>query len=94
MAKVKEGVVIILNENPGLLDSSSHPLFPPQSSDKARILLTWKDINYTVNSKEKSMHILKGVSGYASPGEILAIMGKRPLKPNNSSTRNRTEWDC
>ncbi|OMJ90762.1 hypothetical protein SteCoe_6841 [Stentor coeruleus] len=38
-------------------------------------LLEWKDIKYSVIHKDKETNILKGVSGYANSGEILAIMG-------------------
>ena len=49
--------------------------------------LTWTDINYTVKIKNQSaaarytgqpqvdLHVLKGVSGYALPGQTLFIMG-------------------
>ncbi|OMJ79366.1 hypothetical protein SteCoe_20610 [Stentor coeruleus] len=42
---------------------------------KDSYLLEWKDIKYSVNQKDKETVILKGVSGYANSGEILAIMG-------------------
>ncbi|OMJ90764.1 hypothetical protein SteCoe_6843 [Stentor coeruleus] len=38
-------------------------------------LLEWKDVKYSVNQKGKETIILKGVSGYANSGEILAVMG-------------------
>lgn len=49
--------------------------------------LTWTDINYTVKVKNQSrfarytgqttvdFHVLKGISGYALPGQTLFILG-------------------
>lgn len=38
--------------------------------------LTWSDVRVTVhNSKGEHQTVLHGVSGYAEPGEMLAIMG-------------------
>ena len=42
---------------------------------KISISLTWKDLTYTVQQDKQSIQILKGVSGFANPGEMLAIMG-------------------
>ena len=39
------------------------------------LYLTWKDIQFTATIEKKPSQILKGVSGFANPGEILAIMG-------------------
>ena len=40
------------------------------------VFLTWEDLWVTVtNGKEGSKSILEGVTGYAQPGELLAIMG-------------------
>lgn len=40
------------------------------------LVLTWKDIKYSISTaKNESKVILKGVSGEAEPGEMLAIMG-------------------
>lgn len=40
------------------------------------IYLTWKDLWVTVPDKKVGRRpILEGVSGYAQPGEVLAIMG-------------------
>jgi hypothetical protein len=45
---------------------------PEEGSD----FLTWKDLWVTVsNGKSGSRSILEGVTGYARPGEVLAIMG-------------------
>ena len=40
------------------------------------VFLTWEDLWVTVtNGKEGRKSILEGVTGYAQPGELLAIMG-------------------
>ncbi|CAG9327735.1 unnamed protein product [Blepharisma stoltei] len=45
------------------------------SDSKIQIQLVWEKIECTVKTKKGSESILKGVSGYSNPGEILAIMG-------------------
>jgi ABC-type glutathione transport system ATPase component len=44
-----------------------------------RALLTWEDVRVTVASGRppgaSDVRILDGISGYARPGEVLAIMG-------------------
>lgn len=43
---------------------------------RSGVYLTWKDLWVTIyNGKDASNAILKGLSGYASPGQVLAIMG-------------------
>jgi ABC-type glutathione transport system ATPase component len=45
-------------------------------SEEGTGFLTWKDLWVTVsNGKSGSRSILEGVTGYARPGEVLAIMG-------------------
>ncbi|KAF5183500.1 Abc transporter g family member, partial [Thalictrum thalictroides] len=40
------------------------------------VLLTWQDLWVTVSAGKNRTHpILQGLSGYAQPGEVLAIMG-------------------
>ena len=40
------------------------------------VFLTWQDLCVTVsNKKSGTKSILQGLSGYARPGELLAIMG-------------------
>lgn len=40
------------------------------------VYLTWEDVWVTVNKKEKgSKSILKGITGYACPSQVLGIMG-------------------
>ena len=40
------------------------------------VFLTWEDLWVTVsNGKSGSRSILQGLTGYARPGEVLAIMG-------------------
>nr|XP_023874543.1 ABC transporter G family member 11-like [Quercus suber]POE83395.1 abc transporter g family member 15 [Quercus suber] len=46
---------------------------PPEENG---VFLRWEDLWVTVtNGKEGSKSILEGVTGYAQPGELLAIMG-------------------
>jgi ABC-type multidrug transport system ATPase subunit/ABC-type multidrug transport system permease subunit len=40
-----------------------------------KIQLSWSNLSYSVRIKGKRREVLKGVSGYANPSEILAIMG-------------------
>jgi ABC-type multidrug transport system ATPase subunit len=50
-------------------------------SARPRVLLEWKDVKYSVGIKNKetkhtdSKEILHGISGFANPGQFLAIMG-------------------
>jgi ABC-type glutathione transport system ATPase component len=45
-------------------------------SEEGGVFLTWQDLWVTVsNGKSGSRSILEGVTGYARPGEVLAIMG-------------------
>ncbi|KAL5704510.1 ATP-binding cassette sub- G member 1 [Ranunculus cassubicifolius] len=39
------------------------------------VYMTWKDLWVTVSHKDGSHPILEGLTGYAQPGEVLAIMG-------------------
>lgn len=41
------------------------------------VFLTWKDLTVTVvsNGKQGSSSILEDLTGYAKPGQLLAIMG-------------------
>jgi ABC-type glutathione transport system ATPase component len=45
--------------------------------DRQSVLMEWKDLTFEVENKKegKLRQVLKGVSGYAKPGELLAIMG-------------------
>ncbi|GLT97955.1 hypothetical protein SLE2022_154940 [Rubroshorea leprosula] len=43
--------------------------------EKDGVFLTWEDLWVTVNGKHGSRSILQGLTGYARPGELLAIMG-------------------
>lgn len=45
------------------------------SKDIPLVEVTWHDLFYQVQMKEKKLEILKGISGSAEPGEFLAIMG-------------------
>lgn len=54
---------------------------PKSSNDRCEILLEWKDVKYAVhikdtkNKTEYDKEILHGMSGFANPGQFLAIMG-------------------
>ena len=37
--------------------------------------LTFNDLEYSVYAKDREFNIIKGVTGYAMPGETLFIMG-------------------
>ena len=74
MARIQGRISLDQNGDPQVHESSSL-IVPPQSPRKNRLLLTWKGINYSVTAKGKSTKILKGLSGFAKPGELLAIMG-------------------
>lgn len=39
------------------------------------VFITWQDLWVTVSKKGSRQPILQGLSGYAQPGEVLAIMG-------------------
>lgn len=48
----------------------------PRSADAAPSLLAWEDLRLTVESPTAGrVDILRGVSGFATPGRLLAIMG-------------------
>jgi ABC-type multidrug transport system ATPase subunit len=63
MSQVEE-----VSEDHELLGHDAAVLEMPEST---RMVLEWKDLHYSVKNKE----ILKGVSGAAYPGELLALMG-------------------
>lgn len=45
-------------------------------SKNGEVLLTWEDLWVTASSlKDGNKAILKGLTGYAKPGQLLAIMG-------------------
>jgi ABC-type multidrug transport system ATPase subunit/ABC-type multidrug transport system permease subunit len=45
------------------------------STPTIRVSLSWKDLCYSVTKGHKKLKIIKNVSGFANPGEILAVMG-------------------
>ncbi|KAK1268810.1 ABC transporter G family member 11 [Acorus gramineus] len=77
--------------NEGLFPFSITPIIPPpprnnRSGDIENVVmndeyaangvsLTWEDLWVTATAGGKAKHILHGVTGYARPGEVLAIMG-------------------
>lgn len=49
---------------------------PNEGSKNGEVFLTWEDLWVTASSlKDGNKAILKGLTGYARPGELLAIMG-------------------
>ncbi|CAL1377648.1 unnamed protein product [Linum trigynum] len=67
--------------------------------DNGGVALTWKDLKVRVvggappeeKEKGRSRSILKGITGYALPGELLAIMGPSGSGKLNSNTRQAGE---
>jgi ABC-type multidrug transport system ATPase subunit len=65
----------------GLIEGNESILSDFIDTDIPKVCLTWKDISYTVSKTDKKnqvltqKEILHGVSGYALPGDFLAIMG-------------------
>lgn len=65
----------------GLIEGNESILSDFVDTEVPKVCLTWKDITYTVSKtdrKNKMMQqteILHGVSGFALPGDFLAIMG-------------------
>lgn len=50
--------------------------FTKAHSNGKGMFLTWKDLRVTVPDKRNGTHaILQGLTGYAGPGQMLAIMG-------------------
>eukprot|EP01133_Synstelium_polycarpum_P002645 gene2645-3050_t len=44
-------------------------------ADQQAVTLSFKDLSYTVQTKKKTMTLLKGISGSVSPGELVALLG-------------------
>jgi ABC-type multidrug transport system ATPase subunit len=51
------------------------PSVASKLSIKQKVQVSWENLTYDVNTKKGPKRILQGVSGYASPGQVLAIMG-------------------
>lgn len=51
---------------------NTEPAVVPQ---EVKISLSWNELSYKVTHEKTTTHVLKNVSGFANPGEILAIMG-------------------
>ena len=71
--------VISHDKHSDIPESSEYQLYYENSNQDVNsssgLFLTWKDVHYTATINKKPKHILKGISGFANPGEILAIMG-------------------
>ena len=77
MARVQDLSFNLDNQNK---KDSSNLASEPESTPlknlrKQRVQLSWENLTYTVKLKGKSREVLKSVTGYANPGEILTIMG-------------------
>ena len=70
--KTQEVKTDILNNSASQLCDENSKLNLNQGSG---LLLTWNNIQFTTTINKKPSQILKGVSGFANSGEILAIMG-------------------
>lgn len=64
--------MVIKMETQGLNRVSPSDNSPKETQN---YLLEWENLNYTIKTKNSKIPILKGVSGFAKSGEILAIMG-------------------
>jgi len=70
-----------LQTNPQVLttaagdDTKSIEMSARVQGEKDDITVTWENLWVTVSSGKKKKPILQGLTGYASPGRILAIMG-------------------
>ena len=62
--------------NPMLSNNRGGNIVRKLVPEETGVFLTWEDLWVTVtNGKEGRKSILEGVTGYAQPGELLAIMG-------------------
>lgn len=58
------------------VETSSIPITSRQEKqENDGVFLTWEDLWVTVSNGGRSRSILQGLTGYARPGEVLAIMG-------------------
>ncbi|KAI3451177.1 hypothetical protein Pfo_007842 [Paulownia fortunei] len=67
-----------IESSPGPIESSPIPFLNKKRSvaRPTSICLTWKDLWVTVPDKEAGRRpILRGLTGYVKPAEVLAIMG-------------------
>mmetsp|Transcript_28679 Transcript_28679/g.28336 ORF Transcript_28679/g.28336 Transcript_28679/m.28336 type:complete len:353 (-) Transcript_28679:841-1899(-) len=65
----------IIEKNSFEESTPSESELPNNDSAHPRVQLVWEDITYKVTINGKEQKILKEVSGFANPGEFLAIMG-------------------
>ncbi|OMJ95609.1 hypothetical protein SteCoe_1037 [Stentor coeruleus] len=55
--------------------SGSYEIMPMSKKNGVLVSLSWEEIRYTAKCQDGVLEILKGVSGFANPGQLLAIMG-------------------
>ncbi len=61
---------------PELRQSVNYVLKGSLSASDTRMLLSWKDVGFTVQvDKDKTKTILSKITGYVAPGETVAILG-------------------
>jgi hypothetical protein len=62
------------------------PEFSTFRKKDVTVKLVWKDIEYSVGGTgKKKKVILKKISGEASPGEVVALMGVSSITPNQDA---------
>lgn len=67
--------IIEIEESPKEIEGSKKPI-KNINDDEFGMCLTWKDVWVSVSIRKKeSKTILHGLTGYAKPGQLLAIMG-------------------
>jgi len=49
--------------------------YSPVHNSQVRVAISWQNIFYTVKTKKKTTEVLKGISGFANPGELVTILG-------------------
>ena len=58
------------------MEANYYTVVPSTNSHPQKTyILEWHDLKYSISSKTSTAEIIKGVTGYAKSGEILAIMG-------------------
>jgi ABC-type multidrug transport system ATPase subunit/ABC-type multidrug transport system permease subunit len=55
--------------------AEEQPLTLATADEIQKVVLKWENLSFSIDSSDKPLNILKSVSGFANPQEILAIMG-------------------
>lgn len=65
-----------LSPDPPAPETFASSSCPREQVSPESVFLTWQDLWVTVSATNSGSHpILQGLTGYAQPGELLAIMG-------------------